>query len=80
MAAELVDRMPILVAARRFFGMGDAHSQSLRYDNYVSMPKNFASIYLRSLSTFWGDVRREFQQRLSVVLHGNMGSYLLDAL
>jgi hypothetical protein len=39
MAAELVDCLPILVAARRFSGMGDADSQSLRYDNYVSMPK-----------------------------------------
>jgi hypothetical protein len=29
---------------------------------------------------FWGDVRREFVQRLSVAVHGTMGSYLRDAL
>jgi hypothetical protein len=29
---------------------------------------------------FWGDVRREFMQRLSASLHGTLGSYLRDAL
>jgi hypothetical protein len=29
---------------------------------------------------FWGDVRREFMQRLSAALHGTFGSYLRDAL
>jgi hypothetical protein len=29
---------------------------------------------------FLGDVRREFMQRLSVVLHGTLGSFLHDAL
>jgi hypothetical protein len=29
---------------------------------------------------FLGDVRREFMQRFSVVLHGALGSYLRDAL
>jgi hypothetical protein len=29
---------------------------------------------------FWGDVRREFMQRLSAALHGILGSYLRDAL
>jgi hypothetical protein len=29
---------------------------------------------------FWGDVRREFMQRLSAALHGTLGSYLRDAL
>jgi hypothetical protein len=33
-AAELVDRMAILVAGRRFHGMG---GRSLRYDSYVYM-------------------------------------------
>jgi hypothetical protein len=35
MADDLVDRMAILVAVRRFPGMGVADSQSLRFDNYV---------------------------------------------
>jgi hypothetical protein len=29
---------------------------------------------------FLGDIRREFMQRISVVLHGTLGSYLGDAL
>jgi hypothetical protein len=29
---------------------------------------------------FWGDVRREFMQRLSATLHGTLASYLRDAL
>jgi hypothetical protein len=29
---------------------------------------------------FLGDVRRDFMHRLSVVLHGTLGSYLRDAL
>jgi hypothetical protein len=36
-AAELVDRMAILVAVRRFHGMGVADSRSLRHDCYVRM-------------------------------------------
>jgi hypothetical protein len=37
MAAELDDRLAILVAVRRFPGMGAADSRSLRYDSYVRM-------------------------------------------
>jgi hypothetical protein len=37
MAAELVDRMAILVAVRRFIRMGDADYRSLRSDSYVSV-------------------------------------------
>jgi hypothetical protein len=37
MAAELVDRLAILVDVRRFPGMGAADSRSLRYDSYVRM-------------------------------------------
>jgi hypothetical protein len=37
MAAELVDRMAILVAVRRFPGMCDAYSRPLRSDSYVRM-------------------------------------------
>jgi hypothetical protein len=35
MAAELVDRMAILVALRRFLAIGDVDSRSLRSGNYV---------------------------------------------
>jgi hypothetical protein len=37
MAAELVDRLAILVAVRRFHGMGAANSRSLRSGGYVRM-------------------------------------------
>jgi hypothetical protein len=37
MAAELVDRLAILVAVRRFRGMGVANSRSLRFESYVRM-------------------------------------------
>jgi hypothetical protein len=37
MAAELVDRLAILVVVRRFRGMGGADSRSLRSNNYVRM-------------------------------------------
>jgi hypothetical protein len=40
MAAELADRLAILVAVRRFLGMGVAGSRSLRSDSYVRM-QNF---------------------------------------
>jgi hypothetical protein len=36
-AADLVDRMAILVAVRRFPGMGVGDSRSLRSDSYVRM-------------------------------------------
>jgi hypothetical protein len=80
MAAELVDRLSILVAVHRFPGMGAADSRSLRSDSYVRM-QHFVrrSTYVpcrRSL----GDVRREFTQRLSAALHGTLGSYLRDAM
>jgi hypothetical protein len=32
MAVELLDRVAILVAVRRFLGMGATNSRSLRYD------------------------------------------------
>jgi hypothetical protein len=37
MAAEVIDRLAILVVVRRFPGMGVADSRSLRSDNYVRM-------------------------------------------
>jgi hypothetical protein len=79
MAAELVDCLAILVAVRRFTGMGAVDSRSLRSNNYVRL-QHFVrrSTYIR-FRRFWGDVRREFMQRLFAALHGTMGSNLRDA-
>ena len=79
-AAELVDRLAILVAVRRFPGMGAADSRSLRSDNYVRMQRFVSRSTYVPFRRFWGDVRREFMQRLSAPLHGTLGSYLRDAL
>jgi hypothetical protein len=79
MAAELVDRLVILVAVRRFPGVGAADSRSLRSDSYVRMQhfdRRSAFVPFRS---FLGDLRREFMQRLSGALHGTLGSCLRDA-
>jgi hypothetical protein len=78
MAAELVDRLAILVAVRRFHGMGAADSRSLRSDSYVRM-QHFVRRYTSvPFQRFWGDVRREFMQRIFAALHGTLGSYLRD--
>jgi hypothetical protein len=64
MAAELVDRLTILVKVRRFHGMGVVDARALRSDNYVRRQhfvRRTASVpFLR----FWADVRREFLQCL----------------
>jgi hypothetical protein len=39
-----------------------------------------SSIFLCFLSTFLGDVQREFMRRLYAALRGTLGSYLRDAL
>jgi hypothetical protein len=44
MAIELVDRLAILVAVRRFLGMDIADSRSLRSDNYIPM-QHFVRLY-----------------------------------
>jgi hypothetical protein len=80
MAAELVDRVAILVAFRRFHGMGAANSRSLRFDTYVRMRHFVRRITSLPARRFWGDVRREDMQRFFVALHGTLGSYLGDAL
>jgi hypothetical protein len=80
MADELVDRLAILVATRRFLGTGAANSRSLRSDSYVRMQHFVRRTTFVPFRRFWGDVRREFMQRLSSALHGNLGSYLCDAL
>jgi hypothetical protein len=56
MAAELVDRLAILIVVRRFPGMGAPDSRSLRSDTYVRMQhfvRRSTSIPFRC---FWGDV------------------------
>jgi hypothetical protein len=80
MAAELVYRLAILVAVRRFHSMGVADSHSLRSDNYIRM-QHFVrrTTYYVPFWRFWGDVRREFMQHLSATLHVTVGSYLRDA-
>jgi hypothetical protein len=41
MAVDLVDRLAILMATRRFSSMGAADSRSLRYESYAPMMKEF---------------------------------------
>jgi hypothetical protein len=80
MAAELVDRLAILVAVRRFPSMGAAHSRSLRFDTYARMQHLVRRTNYVPFRRFLGDVRCEVMQRLSATLHGTLGSYLRDAL
>jgi hypothetical protein len=80
MAVELVDRMGILVAACRFLGMRAADSRSMRYDSYVRMQHFVRRSTYVPFRRFWGDVRREFMQRLFAALHGTLVSYCRDAL
>jgi hypothetical protein len=80
MVAEMVDRLAILVAVRRFPGMGAAGSRSLRSDIYVRMQHFVSRSTYVPFRRFWADVRREFMmQRLSTALHDTLGSYLGDA-
>jgi hypothetical protein len=72
--------MAILVAARRFPGMGAADSRSLRFDGYVRMQYFVRRTISFPFRRFLEDVRREFIQRISAALHGTMCSYLRDAL
>jgi hypothetical protein len=79
MPVKLVDRLAILVAFRRFLGMGANDSRSLRSDTYVPMQHLFRRTTYVPFRRFVGDVRRELMQRLSVALHGTLGSYPRDA-
>jgi hypothetical protein len=80
MVPETVDRMVILVAVRRFLGMGAIDSRSLRSDRCVRMQHFVRRTSYIPFQRFLGDVRREFMQRLFAALHGALGSYLRDAL
>jgi hypothetical protein len=55
LAAELVDRLALLVAARRFPGMGAADSRSLHFDNYVRMQHFVRRSTYVPFRRFWGD-------------------------
>jgi hypothetical protein len=75
----LADRLTVYVAIRRFHGMSVADSRSSRSESYVRMTE----FVRRSTSyvpfrRFLGYVRRESMQRLHVVLHGTLISYLCD--
>jgi hypothetical protein len=54
MTSELVDRMAILVAVRRFHGMGDVDSRSLRFDSYVRMHHFARRTTYVPFGVFWG--------------------------
>jgi hypothetical protein len=79
MAADLVDRLAILVVVRRFRGMGAADFRSLHSDSHVRMQHFVRGTTYVPFRHFFGDVRSEFMQRLSTALHGTLGSYLRDA-
>jgi hypothetical protein len=60
MATKFVDRLAILVAVRRFPGIGEVDSRTLRYDNYVRIQHFVRRTTCVPFRRFWGNVRREF--------------------
>jgi hypothetical protein len=80
MAAEMIDRLAILVAVRCFPSMGVADFCSLRSNRYVRMYHFVRRTHAVSFRRCLGDERREFMQRPFAALHGTLGSYLRDAL
>jgi hypothetical protein len=80
MAAELVNRLAILLAARRFPCMGVADSRSLRCDTDVTMHHFVHRTAFVPFRRFSGGRATKFMQRLSLALHDTLGSYLRDAL
>jgi hypothetical protein len=71
MVADLVGRLAILVVVHRFRGMGVADSRSLLPDSNVRMQHFVRRNTYVPFRRFWGDVRREFMQRLSAALPGS---------
>jgi polyisoprenoid-binding protein YceI len=57
MAAELVDRLAILVAIRRFHGMGAVDSRSLHFDIYFRLQHFVRRTTSVPFRRFGGDVR-----------------------
>jgi hypothetical protein len=56
----LVDRLAILVAVRRFLGMGVVDSRSLRFVSYIRLQHFVRQTTSFPFRRFLGDVRREF--------------------
>jgi hypothetical protein len=80
MAAQLIDRLAILVAVSRLPGMGSRDSRPLRSDSYVRMQHFVRRTPYVPFRRILGDVRREFMQRRFAALHFTLDSYLRDAL
>jgi hypothetical protein len=55
LASMLVDRLAILVAVRRFFGMGATNSRSLRSHSYVRMQHFVRRNTSVPFRLFWGE-------------------------
>jgi hypothetical protein len=68
------------VADRRFPIIGLADFRSLWSKSCSRMKEIVRRSTNVPFRRFLGDVRRELMQRLSVVLHGTLGSYIRDAL
>jgi hypothetical protein len=79
LAAELVDRMAILVVVRRFIGMGDADPRSLQSNGFVRMHHFVRRTTIVPFRRFGRCNCREFMQRIIAILHDTFGSYLRDA-
>jgi len=80
LACELLDRLAILVALRRFPGFGAHVARSLRSESFLRMKKFVRDSTSPSFRRFLGEVRREFYQKISIVLHSTLGSYLADVV
>jgi hypothetical protein len=59
MAADLVDRLVILVAFRRFLDLGAVDSRPLRFDIYIRIQHFVRRTTYFPFRCFLGDVRRE---------------------
>jgi hypothetical protein len=55
-------------------------TRSLRSESYVRLQHFVRRSTYVPFWRFWGDVGREFMQRLFATLHGTLGTYLRDAL
>jgi hypothetical protein len=64
----------------RFPSLSAADSRSLRFKGYALVKKNVQRSTTVHFRRSLGGVRCELMQRLSMFLHGSMGSYLRDAL
>jgi hypothetical protein len=77
MAADLVDRLIILVVVRRSSRLGAADSRSLWSESYTNMKEFVRGPTSLPFRRFLRAVHREYMQRLAVFLHGTLGFCLL---